>query len=244
MNKTLKWEIAESAVFFRNELGYSSDVPIQLEALLLKKNVITVFKPLSENFSGMAIRTSDDIRFLLVNRNHTTGRQNFTIGHELYHLFIQRDFVSQQCVTGNFDRQNDPEEKKADYFSACLLLPESGVRQLIPKEERARINKISDATVIKIQQYFQVSVNAVLFRLVEFGFLDSSCFERFRNEKKALARKLGYDIGLFEPGKADRFIGNYGIIANDLFERRKISESYYIELLNAMNIDPFAIGHE
>lgn len=233
-------EIEEKAVHFRNENGYGADAPIQLSSLLLKKNVITVFKPLSDKLSGMAIKAPGDIRFMLINRKQTIGRQHFSIGHELYHLFVQENFTTQKCNTGLFEGQTDIEENKADYFAACLLLPENGIKQLVPPEERPRKNLISDATVFKIQQYYRLSVNAVIYRLVELGFVDPTYYDKFKNEKKAIARKLGYDMGLFEPREEDKFIGNYGIIANDLFKKKKISESFYIELLNAMNIDPFA----
>lgn len=239
MNRILRLDIEERAVQFRNENGYGADAPIHLSSLLLKKNVITVFKPLSDKLSGMAIRAQDNIRFLLVNRKQILGRQHFTIGHELYHLFIQENFTEQRCITGLFDDQKDQEEKKADYFAACLLLPESGVKQLIPPAERTK-SLISDATVFKIQQYFGVSVNSVIFRLCELGFVNNSYYEKYINEKKNIARKLGYDMRLFEAVTEDKFIGNYGIIANELFQGKKISESYYLELLNAINIDPYS----
>ncbi len=194
MNKALKLEIEEKAVNFRNENGYSADTPIQLSSLLLKKNVITVFKPLSEKLSGMAIKAPGHIRFMLINRKQIIGRQHFTIGHELYHLFVQEKFNAQKCITGLFDGQTDIEEIKADYFAACLLLPENGIKQLVPPDERPRKNLISDATVFKIQQYYRLSVNAVIYRLIELGFADRTYYEKYKNEKKTIARKLGYDI--------------------------------------------------
>jgi len=214
MNKGLKLEIEEKAVLFRNENGYSADAPIQLSSLLLKKNVITVFKPLSDKLSGMAIKAPGNIRFMLINRKHIIGRQHFTIGHELYHLFVQENFSAQKCNAGLFDSQTDIEENKADYFAACLLLPENGIKQLVPQEERPKKNLISDTTIFKIQQYYRLSVNAVIYRLVELDFVDNTYY--------------------------DKYIGDYGIIANELFKSKKISESFYLELLNAINIDPFA----
>lgn len=239
MNNALRIEIQENAVKFRDENGYSASEPIQLSSLLLKKNIITVFKPLSDKLSGMAIKAPGDIRFMLINRKHIIGKQHFTIGHELYHLFIQENFTTQKCNTGLFEKQTDIEEKKADYFAACLLLPEYGIKQLVPTDERQKKNLISDVTIFKIQQYYRLSIDSVIYRLVELGFVDKTYFEKYKNEKKAIARKLGYDMGLFEPRTEDKFFGNYGIIANELFKNKKISESFYLELLNAVNIDPF-----
>lgn len=240
MNKAQRVEIEKKAINFRNENGYSAGEPIQLSSLLLKKNVITVFKPLSDALSGMAIKAPGDIRFMLVNRMQIIGRQHFTIGHELYHLFVQDNFTNQRCFTGLFEKQTEIEEKKADYFAACLLLPEQGLLMLIPEDEIKKKNQVSDTTVFKIQQYYRLSVNAVIFRLVELGFVDQSYYEKYKNEKRAIARKLGYDMGLFEPKTDDKFIGNYGVVANELFKSKKISESFYLELMNAINIDPFA----
>ena len=240
MNKVLRLEIEEKAINFRNENGYSADAPIQLSSLLLKRNVITIFKPLSEKLSGMAIKAAGNMRFMLINRKNIIGKQHFTIGHELYHLFIEDNFISQKCVTGLFESQTDIEEKKADYFAACLLLPQAGILQLIPPEERAKKNQISDNTVFKIQQYYRLSVNSVIYRLCELGFVDNSYYDKYNHEKKAIAKRLGYDMTLYEKRENDKFIGDYGEIANKLFQEKRISESYYLELLNALNIDPFA----
>ena len=82
------------------------------------------------------------------------------------------------------------------------------------KKFQPKKNLISDTTVFKIQQYYSISVNAVIYRLVELDFVDNTYY--------------------------DKYIGYYGIIANELFKSKKISESFYLELMNAINIDPFA----
>jgi Zn-dependent peptidase ImmA (M78 family) len=238
-NKLLRREIEHEASNFRSLNGYGVSDPIQLTSLLLEKNVITLFRPLSAKLAGMAIKASDEFRFMLINQNHSIGKQNFSIGHELYHLFIQEDFHGQQCITALFDQQTDINEKKADLFAACLLLPEQGVIGLIPTLERQKKNMISTETVFKIQQYYCLSINAVIYRLWEFDLVDLNFFDHFNNQKKIIARKLGYDTALFEAGNQHKVIGNYGSKVNRLYLEKKISESYYLELLNAIGVDPF-----
>jgi Zn-dependent peptidase ImmA (M78 family) len=240
MNKLQKLEIKNDANAFRKDFGYGETDPIRLDSFLLKKNILTVFKPLSSNLAGMAIKANGMDMFIMVNQNHSLGKQHFTIAHELYHLFIQENFTSQRCITGLFDKQTDIEEEKADCFAANLLLPELGVYELIPDNEKKKKNIITKETIFKIQQYYSVSVNAVIYRLVELELVDKSYFE-FYNQlgKKQLARLLGYDVRLYEKGNTDRVIGNYGTIANALFENSLISESFYFELLNTISIDPF-----
>lgn len=241
MNKFLKFEIQNKANAFRKDFGYGETDPIRLDSFLLKKNILTVFKPLSPNLAGMAIKASTDSMFIMVNHSHSLGKQHFTIAHELYHLFIQENFTSQRCVTGLFDKQTDIEEEKADCFAANLLLPQLGVYELIPDDEKRAKNKITKETIFKIQQYYSVSVNAVIFRLVELDLVDKTYFDIFNQlGKKQLARILGYDVRLYEQGNLDRVIGNYGTIANALFEKSLISESFYFELLNTIAIDPFS----
>jgi Zn-dependent peptidase ImmA (M78 family) len=240
MNKLQKLEIKNKANSFRKNFGYGETDPIRLISFLLKQNILTVFKPLSGNFAGMAIKANNNDLFIMINHNHSIGKQHFTIAHELYHLFIQENFTSQRCVTGLFYNQTDIEEEKADCFAANLLLPELGIYELIPDDEKIKKNSITKQTIFKIQQYYSVSVNAVIFRLVELELIDKSYFEKYNQlSKKQLARLLGYDVKLYESGNKNKVIGNFGTVANSLFEKSKISESFYFELLNTIGIDPF-----
>lgn len=238
-NSILWNEIGEKASTFRVENGYGPTDSILLTSLLLKKNIITLFKPMSEKFAGMAIKAGENLNFILVNQNHILGKQHFTIGHEIYHLFIQDNFTSHRCNTGLFEKQEDSEERKADLFAACLLLPENGIIQLIPNAEKQKKNLISTETLFRIQQYYGLSVNAVIYRLCELEYIDNSYYDKYSNGKMSTARKLGYDDRLYKPGNADKIIGDYGTIVNRLYQDQRISESYYLELLNAINIDPF-----
>ena len=237
-NKTLQLEAEKNASDFRSRYGLSGHEPINLISFLIKNNVITAFKPLSESISGMAIK-SGDIRFMLVNENNSVGRQNFTIGHELYHLFVQENFTSRTCNTGTFDKQVDLVEQQADLFSASLLLPKSGVMQLISSKEIE--TEVSEESLFRIQHYFGISMRCLIFRLFEFGIVPKSHFDKYKSGTKGLARKLGYDVSLLYGGTtSNRVIGNYGEIASTLYNEDKISESFYLELLNAINVDPFS----
>lgn len=239
-NKLFQFELQNKASAFRKDNGYGETDPIRLDSFLLKKNILTLYKPLSSNLAGMAIKASEDDLFMMVNQNHNLGKQHFTIAHELYHLFVQENFISQKCMTGLFDQQKNIEEKKADYFAANLLLPELGVFELIPGNERSSKNTISTETLFKIQQYYSVSINAVIFRLVEFELVDRKYFDIYNQSgKKQTARLLGYDVKLYEKGNFNKVIGDYGAIANRLYKSGKISESHYFELLNTIGIDPF-----
>ena len=225
----------QNASRFRSENGLSAYEPIHLQSLLLRKEVVTLFRPL-ENLSGMAVKCGE-ARFMLVNQERSIGHQHFTIAHELYHLFIQENFSSQKCVTGLFERQTDPEEKKADLFAASLLMPRDGILQLIPKEELNR-DKVSLITVVKLEQNFSVSRMAILQRLKEIDLITNKLFTPYSQNVKQSALRSGFPIHLYQRGNENRVVGSYGSVAKKLFEKDKISESFYIELMNDIGIDP------
>ena len=217
---------------FRNYHGFGSNDSIRLRSLLHKLNVLTVYRPLSSNFSGMAIKVDDGLnskRFILINSSKTKGHQHFSICHELYHLFIQEDFSSMVCSTGDFSTTNI-EEYHADVFASYLLLPENGVKSLIPDEELSK-DKITLKTILKIEQYFSCSRSALLYRLITLKIISKDYSLSFNQNIKRNAINYGYSTDLYEPGNDNMVIGDYGTLAYGLYENEIISESHYYTLL-------------
>jgi Zn-dependent peptidase ImmA (M78 family) len=232
-------EIQQKAIKFRRDNGFSNTEPIRLKSLLLKCNVLTVFRSLSGTFSGMAVKVGND-RFMMVNQDHNLGKQHFTIAHELYHLFIQDNFVSQSCITGLFDRRADIEEYKADMFAAFFLLPEDGITLSIPSSELAVRDSIRLETILKLEQYYSVSRRAILQRLKNLDIISSATFDKYALYVKRSAAAYGYELDLYTPGNDGLVIGDYGVRAHSLFEKEKISESHYLELMRTIGFDPSA----
>lgn len=230
----MKVLIQKQAGLFRERSGISASEPIRLKSLLLKLNVLTLFRPLSEGFSGMSLKT-DNARFMLVNSNHSLGRQHFTIGHELYHLFVQEKFEFHFCNAGVFETKNK-EEYKADYFAACLLMPENGIHEIVPDEE---LNKnISLPTLVKLEQYFSVSRSSMLLRLKMLNLIGPAVYDKYKALKVIeTARQYGYETSLYKKGNSNLVIGDYGEKAKKLFEREKISEGHRMELMRQIGID-------
>jgi len=228
--------LQKKANSFRERNGISGSEAIRLKSLLLKLNVLTLFRPLTEAFSGMSLKINDNARFILVNSKHSIGRQHFTIAHELYHLYIQEKFEIHQCKTGLFDSKNK-EEYNADYFASCFLMPESGIHEMIPDEELKK-KKISLQTVIKLEQYFSVSHSSMLVRLKMLDLLDTKTLEYFKTFKATeTAQQYGYDTSLYKEGNHNIIVGDYGEKAKMLFDIEKISEGHYLELMQQIGID-------
>ena len=212
-----------------------------MKSWLPKLNVIALFRPLSDCFSGMAVK-QHDLNFIIINSEHRVSKQHFTVAHELYHLFIQKDFVSEVSNAGKFDRKNKI-EFEADWFAAFLLMPEEGLLQLIPKEELSK-NKISLHTIVKIEQYFACSRTALLLRLDGIGLIDYKKYEQYTRNVKHSAAILGYDTSLYDKGNEGLVIGDYGAKAKKLFDVGKISESHFISLMNDLGKDVQNIAND
>jgi len=192
---------------------------------------------LSPKFSGMSIKTAEGERFMLINSNHSLARQNFTICHELYHLYYQKDFSSMICDTEGFSGKDDDIEYIADCFAAALLIPEFGIVDLIPPEE-VREDKISLSTLLKIEHYFGCSRTALLFRLIKMGFISSAFYKTYSKDVKKGAVEYGYSTKLYEPTKETlEVIGKYGSLAKEHFDDGKLSENKYVSFMMDIGID-------
>lgn len=236
MNKIILEKYAND---FRLKNGIGSYDPIRLKSLLTRLNVITVFRPLNCDFSGMSLKIKEKegtTRFILINSNHNLGKQHFTICHELYHLYFQEDFSSMVCRTGLFDKKNR-EEYYADVFASLLILPEHGLISLVPDNETGLRDIISLKTILKIEHYYSCSRSALLYRLKELGLITSKSYDVYVHNVKKGALQYGYSTDLYEKGNNYHVLGNYGELARELFENEKISETHYISLLTDWGID-------
>lgn len=213
-------------------IGLSDTEAVNLKSLLLKLNVLTIYRPMSEQFSGMSLRSGNK-RFMLINSNQPKCRQHFTIAHELYHLYIEDKPTPHNCMVEN---KKSDSEQCADAFALMFLMPADGVRQLIPDNELLS-GIVSFATILRIEHYFSVSHAATLNRLFDLKLIDRNQRELFKASSiKRIAREYGYDTGLYESGNENLVIGNFGEKAKTLFDQGKISEGHYIELLHKIGI--------
>ena len=234
-------QIQKEVSRLRNLWGLGPTDPVGLSSLILKLNVLIVFKKLNQLFSGMTVK-SDDYAFVLINSNHPIGRQNFTVCHELYHVYVQKDTKLHSCIIEGFDKK-DKEEYAANMFASFFLMPSEGVIELIPEHELKK-NKVSLPTMLKIEQFYQCSMSATLYRLQSLGLIDIKLYEGFLLNIAKDALKYGYDTSLYKPGRHDVVMGDYGPLTKELFDSGKISESHYVSLLKDIGIDIDAINNE
>lgn len=232
MSKINYDEIERQASEFRQTNFMNQDEPIGCKGLLLTLNVQTFYRPLSEDLSGISMKVQG-MNFMIVNSEHSRGRQHFTIAHELYHLFIQKDFEP-HCYNSKAGKTET--EKKADVFASRLLLPESGVKRMIPLHELSN-KDVSLGTLLKLEHYFSVSHVAMLNRLKGLNLIKTPNYDTWNDLFiKKVAQEYGYSLSLYEKGNENVLIGDYGTLAKNLFDKQKISESHYRSLMAEVGI--------
>lgn len=215
---------------FRAQAGIGHSEPIGVKTLLRRLQVTIMYRPLSANSYGISCKSSSGKMFMLVNSETTRGRQHFTIAHELYHLYFDENPTPHMCCGGA-----TTEEKNADLFASALLLPREGIYSMLSTEEILR-HDISLATILRIEQMFQVSRSMLLIRLKDIGVITENDRIQLQNiSVKESALKYGYDTSLYEKGNNGVIIGDFGEKARFLFEKGKISEGHYMELLNMIS---------
>lgn len=127
-----RWGLAERMA--NNLTRDYSTPPIPVHEIAERSGVNVVFEDFgthSESVSGFCDFANAR---LYVNKDDLPERQSFTMAHELGHWLLHRDFYRDHPedypVLPRFSDPNreDPKEKEANKFAACLLVPDRLLR--------------------------------------------------------------------------------------------------------------------
>ena len=157
-----------------NEDGYS---PIDIFVIVngWKDKKITIVRyPLSSRISGMCTKEKDDI-VICINSTTSYGRQRFTLAHELYHVLYEEGMQRVICDMSMNGNKSDS-EKEADQFASYLLMPYDALLEYEHNKEKWNLEKVIDA-----EQFFQVSHQAMLHRLVYDNLLDNEVADKYKS---------------------------------------------------------------
>ena len=235
MKKLTKEAIEQLALKMRVNVGLNPGEPIHTKTLLRKLGVMVMYRPLSEKACGLSMRSADGkMKFMLINSNNSRGRQHFTICHELFHLYYDEEPKPHVCGTPGMERE--PAEVNANAFASALLLPQAGVLQSIPSEE-IMARHITMATMLRLEQLFGVSHQSLCYCLRHLRLLTEEELQAHLEESvviQDIATEYGYDLSLYQGGNEGVVIGDFGEKARKLFEKERISEGHYVELLNLL----------
>lgn len=230
MSNLLSNEQADNlALQFRQNLGISITEPITTKNLIRQLGILTMYKPMSKMSYGMALLSSDKkYKFILINSNNSKGRQHFTIGHEIFHLYYDKNPLPHICTQQG---EKSITERNADKFASSLLMSKESIVANVPQKEIQ--GHISMATILKLQHLLSVSYQALLYRLKNLHFISENELQKLLPLPiTTIAREYGYNSNLYRGGNENLIIGDFGEKAKKLFDTEKISEGHYIGLLS------------
>lgn len=222
------------AAMLRRRLGEDSSSPVDILALAQGIEGLTiVYYPLGERLSGMCVKGQGNNHLIAVNSAMTLGRQRFSMAHEFYHLYFDRNMVSVCAKKMNTGKDT---ERSADMFASYFLMPDAALCEMAGKlADRNPDGLLTLDDVIRIEQFFGISHKAAVFRLMHTQYLDSGDGEDFL--KAAVRRRaaaMGYSPDLYLPSPGERrymTYGSYIVQAERVFEKRLVSAGKYEELL-------------
>lgn len=236
-------ELHTKAQEVRELLGEDANSPVDIFALASQIRDLTwVYYPLGSNISGMCVK-NEKIKLIAVNSTMSYGRQRFSFAHELYHLYYDRSSGYNVC-SKTFE-PSDEVEKNADQFASYFIAPYKALREKIRKirtEER-----LSLRNVIELEQYFGMSHQAMLWRLVSEKYLTKKEMDGYSIRVIMRAKELGYDDRLYRPlpeGSQKRTYGYYLKQVESLRKKEQVSSGKIDELLLDAYRDDIVFGDD
>ncbi|ACB86067.1 ImmA/IrrE family metallo-endopeptidase [Natranaerobius thermophilus] len=184
MDKSRRLEIEKLVDNVRNESNVTDYGFENIFDALEKLGVKVIRYPIGKYaLLGFSL-VKDTDKIIFTNSSSILSREIFTAAHELGH---QKLHLSEHGIT--MIKDNDLEERyesetEANYFAACLLMPDDKVNKfmkLVLNDKPPHLWTGWD--IARIQTTFNVSYDMVLYRLKFLGILNESLLNKLYSEK-------------------------------------------------------------
>jgi Zn-dependent peptidase ImmA (M78 family) len=151
--------------------------PVPIESIARAEGVIIARKAFDGTQSGFALRDGQT-RIIGVNSATSPRRQRFTIAHEMGHLDLHEGKPLIVDHAMRIDWRDDvsslgtnEEEIEANAFAAEILMPARMIRSQVASYAQDGITR--DRLIVKLARDFDVSAEAMGYRLINLGILAS-----------------------------------------------------------------------
>ncbi len=193
-----------------------------LEQLL---NIFILYIDVGSIVSGAS--TSGDFgKAILVNASDASWRRNYNLAHEFFHL-ITWDLFSDEEIYSTSKNGKSEVEQWADAFASAFLLPSEEVRREFSK--RLEGGKISYINLVEIAREFKVSVEALLWRLVNLKLLKRKDVIDSKDKIKDIDKKMRIgDWADDKPYLSSRYI----TLAIKALQLGKVSKAKFAEYID------------
>ncbi|MBK3528652.1 ImmA/IrrE family metallo-endopeptidase [Streptomyces sp. MBT67] len=151
--------------------------PVPIESIARTEGVIITRKAFDGTQSGFALRDGQT-RIIGVNSATSPRRQRFTIAHEMGHLDLHEGKPLIVDHAMRIDWRDDvsslgtnEEEIEANAFAAEILMPTRMIRSQVVSYGQDGITR--DRLIVQLARDFDVSAEAMGYRLINLGILAS-----------------------------------------------------------------------
>lgn len=139
----------------------------------------------NEKLLGFTMIKEDDT-IIFTNSISRLSREIFTLAHEIGHIKLHLDekesFIDDEISIS--ERNSNEKEKEANYFAACLLMPDDEISKFIDLEfKEFDGGKLTAMDIAKIMSVFNVSFEMTLNRLEELEIITLAQRHRLDSEK-------------------------------------------------------------
>lgn len=223
-------ELAESvASQERQRLGLGDQPIIFLRSALEWDVGLRIFYGnLPSAIAGMYAYAADLGFCVFINRKHPPQRRRLSLAHEYGHVIVDRykpgiDYLA-------YSGRKPPNERFAEAFGLCFLMPASSVRQKF-HDIVTSTGDFQVADLCRLSHFYFVSVEAMALRLEELGLIPRGSWQGIKSADFA-PRHAAALLDLPNPPVDDHpFPQRYKQLAAYAFEQGKISQGQVARFL-------------
>ncbi len=193
-----------------------------LRKILEDKYNVKIFHLDLNSFGSAASANGDFGAAMLINASESEGRRNFDLAHEFFHIITWDKFQGVDFSFGG--RYYEDLETTADSFASALLMPETEIRNEFSKRLKDD-GKIALVDLVGMAHEFVVSIDALLWRLVNLGLLSKEPVKKLLTDHRPQLNAIKAFSGLKSNEQECLLSKNYVHLSFKAFKMGLISKS-------------------
>lgn len=190
-----KWEAIQDgqriALSLRETLHLGAGPLKNLGQILENNGIKVIYRKLFNSKAwGFSITSQSLGNCIFVNTACPMTRQRFTIAHEFGHLVMDHNHTatiySEEHSPDKMEENSKEEliEIRANVFASVFLAPDVGVKEFLLKygiDENSK-SRLTNYIIGSLSEYFGLSYDAMLWRLVNLKYISKADREKFLNQ--------------------------------------------------------------
>jgi len=197
-------QVTELASIIASILNLGSYPAASLRTILEEDYGVKIWYHRANNTGSAASTYGDFGPAILMNAEEAPWRRNFSFAHELFHLVTWRSIPPEKLIQNN--TLWEQVERLANYFASALLLPADIIGAEFDK--RLENHKIKMFDLIALARQFEVSTEALLWRLVSLRRLQKTAVDKLLRDPVVRMQDRSTTEGLWDlpPTRPERFV--------------------------------------